>query len=194
MGKKLNQRQTPKDISLNGSRPEVKDLCELIDIAPMAAVDLLDMLTTAPKADELGPGAAAPVGKRCHCCFLVICSMVKDRSNWVDCCYHLFTIYLFGTHLPPDPSFDLTHLQPMLSQCCITFPNFMTMTLLVSRPQEENRQHNPLPVRGPQYVCCLGSNNVMWKKDEIEPHFFMIQPKKWGDPYMGWSVFRCFCC
>jgi len=30
----------------------VKDLCELIDIAPMAAVDLLDMLTTAPKEEN----------------------------------------------------------------------------------------------------------------------------------------------
>ena len=36
---------------------EVQDLCELIDHAPMAAVDLLDMLTTAPKAFQgLGRG------------------------------------------------------------------------------------------------------------------------------------------
>ena len=35
---------------------EVRDLCDLIDHAPSAAVDLLDMLTTAPKERRNGGG------------------------------------------------------------------------------------------------------------------------------------------
>lgn len=176
--------------------PEVKDLCELIDIAPMAAVDLLDMLTTAPKADELGggrPGAAAPVGKRCHGCFLVICSMVKDRSNWVDCCYHLFT-YLEPISPPKIffwPYASSTNVITMLHNFSQLHDHDIVSFWAAGR--ESTAQSSAC--QGASVRLLFGvKNNVMWKKDEIKPHFFMIQPKKWGDPYMGWSVFRCFCC
>lgn len=54
--------------------PEVKDLCELIDIAPMAAVDLLDMLTTAPKADEIGVRGRRLGSEEMSWLFMLICS------------------------------------------------------------------------------------------------------------------------
>lgn len=57
--------------------PEVKDLCELIDIAPMAAVDLLDMLTTAPKAR---PSSVGGDGEEMSCWPWWICSYGK--GSW----------------------------------------------------------------------------------------------------------------
>ena len=90
-------------------------MCELIDIAPMAAVDLLDMLTTAPKADELGGpgGGGAPVEEEMSLLFFG--DMFKGKGSFrlgrLLANYHLFT------YLEPIPPPTLLLTLRIFNQC-----------------------------------------------------------------------------
>ena len=87
----------------------------------------------------------------------------------------LLTTFLFGTHLLPFvwPYTTSTNVVTI----CITCPNLMIMILSVCWVRKRIDSTILCLSRDPS-TFCLGSTNVMWKKDEIGQHF-LWWPKNW---------------